>query len=147
MADYPPGAPPNGGYQDHALGNAPKRHREDEYGANKRPAYGGGGGPETVFRFLCDYKIVGGMIGKGGANLKEVQQNTGAFIEVIHEAPPHCTERVFVIASPRDAPGSAEYNAAQIALFRCVHVFWPRWCTARMQQHFLLTTSHGRAKA
>lgn len=119
MADYPPGAPLNGGYHDQGHGGAPKRHRDDEYGANKRPAYGGGGGPETVFRFLCDYKIVGGMIGKGGANLKEVQQNTGAFIEVIHEAPPHCTERVFIIASPRDAPGSGEFNSAQIALFRC----------------------------
>lgn len=105
------GSGPQDGYGDpDAYG---KRAREDDFQPNKRAA---SGGPETVFRFLCDVKIVGGMIGKGGASIRDVQQNTGAFIQVIHECPPHCTERVFVVGSPRDMM-DGQFNAAQIALF------------------------------
>jgi hypothetical protein len=116
---YQTGGPTNGGYapdgyaqQDH-YGH--KRQRDDDYGPNKRMAGESQGGSETVYRLLCDLKIVGGMIGKGGSNIRDVQQSTGAFIQVVHEAPPHCSERVFVIASPRDQ--QSEYNAAQQALF------------------------------
>ena len=114
MGDPYAQGPPDGYTDPDTYGQ--KRGREDDYAPNKRQAPDVYRGPETVYRFLCDLKIVGGMIGKGGCNIRDVQQSTGAFIQVIHEAPQHCTERVFVVASPKETV-NGEHNAAQLALF------------------------------
>lgn len=65
-----------------------------------------------VFRFDA-----GGMIGRGGEKINTIQQRHNAFIQAIQEAPPHCLERVVVIAGPRDIPPGEQYNAPQKAIF------------------------------
>ena len=127
-------APPNGsdgyyapnvgaeGLEGGPLGeDGQKRPRgpEEDLGPNKRPAAEQPVpvGPETVYRLLCDQSIVGGMIGRGGEKINAVQRNTGAFIQAIQDAPPHCLERVFVIAAQREPRPGEMYNDAQKALF------------------------------
>jgi hypothetical protein len=115
----PHAGPPNGGYNGSGDGDmyGQKRMREDEYGPNKRMAREGPSGPETVYRLLCDRSLVGGMIGKSGENIQAIQRNTGAFIQAIQEAPPHCLERVIVISGSKEIQPGEQYNSAQKALF------------------------------
>jgi hypothetical protein len=122
--DYTGGAlagPPNGGYNGSMSGDGDmygqKRMREDDYGPSKRMARDYPSGPETVFRLLCDRALVGGMIGKNGENIQTIQRNTGASIQAIQEAPPHCVERVIVISGPKEVQPGEQYNSAQKALF------------------------------
>lgn len=130
MTDGYPAAPngaPHGGPPGPGENYAPppndygKRPREDDYGPNKRamPAAGNGAaGPETVYRLLCDQSIIGGMLGRGGENIQGIQNSTGAFIQAIQDVPPHCMERVIVVAAPKEVPPGEQYNAAQQALFQ-----------------------------
>jgi KH domain len=125
------GATPNGmpdGYQQGGTYGGPgddqgqKRPREDDPNdPNKRlasgPPSGMAVGPETVYRLLCDQSIIGGMIGRGGEKVNAVQRNTGAFVQAIQDAPPHCLERVIVISGPKDVAPGEYYNPAQKALF------------------------------
>lgn len=113
------GAAPDVGYGP-GDGSGEKRQREEDYGPNKRsggPANGMSDGPETVYRLLCDQSIVGGIIGRGGEKINAIQQSTGAFIQAIQDSPPHCLERVIVVAGPRAARPGEMHNDAQRALF------------------------------
>lgn len=109
------GASPEGGYSA-PDGVGEKRPREEDYGPNKRPgnpADGASEGPETVYRLLCGQSIMGPMMQR----VSGIQQSTGAFIQGIQEAPPHCSERVIVISAPRMARPGEMHNDAQKALF------------------------------
>lgn len=57
------------------------------------------------------------MIGRGGEKINAIQQRHNAFIQAIQEAPPHCLERVIIVAGPREVPPGEQYNPAQKAIF------------------------------
>lgn len=52
-----------------------------------------------TFRLLCPVERVGNIIGKGGAIIKTVQQETASEIKVL-EAPPDSEDCVIVISGP-----------------------------------------------
>lgn len=52
-----------------------------------------------TFRLLCHDERVGGVIGKGGAIIKTLKQETGCEIKVM-EAVPDTDDRIVVIAGP-----------------------------------------------
>ena len=52
-----------------------------------------------TFRLLCHDERVGGVIGKGGAIIKTLKQETGCEIKVL-EAIPDSEDRIIVISSP-----------------------------------------------
>lgn len=113
--DAPPGAY---GQADPYAGQ--KRGRDDQYGANKRPAVDAGPRPgetETVFRFLCDAKKMGALMGPSGARIEQIKQNTGARIYCIVDAPPGCDEKVIVISGSVAAQQGSQFNPAQLAIF------------------------------
>lgn len=52
-----------------------------------------------TFRLLCHDDKVGAVIGKGGAIIKTLKQETGCDIKVV-EAIPDCEDRVIIVSSP-----------------------------------------------
>ncbi|KAA8540169.1 hypothetical protein F0562_024267 [Nyssa sinensis] len=55
-------------------------------------------GGETLFRILCPAIRTGGVIGKGGAIIRQVREETGARIR-IDDSVPGCEERVILIVA------------------------------------------------
>uniref|UniRef100_A0A5B7BJP2 K Homology domain-containing protein n=1 Tax=Davidia involucrata TaxID=16924 RepID=A0A5B7BJP2_DAVIN len=53
----------------------------------------------VAFRLLCHASRIGGVIGKSGTIIKQLQQDTGAKIRV-EESPPGSDERVIVVIAP-----------------------------------------------
>lgn len=74
------------------------------------------GGPpmEIVFRLLCTTVKTGSIIGRGGAIIRQLREQTGARIKIA-EPVAGCDERV-VIISGNEVPG-AQFSPAQEALF------------------------------
>lgn len=68
-----------------------------------------------TFRLLCPDEKVGGVIGKGGAIIKTLQQETGCEIKVL-EAIPDSEDRIIVISSP--AHPDDRISTAQDAVLR-----------------------------
>lgn len=58
---------------------------------------------ETLFRILCPASKTGGLIGKGGAIIRQVREETGAKIR-IDESTPGAEERVIYIAASELSP-------------------------------------------
>ncbi|XP_057967697.1 KH domain-containing protein HEN4 [Malania oleifera] len=54
---------------------------------------------ETLFRILCPATKTGGVIGKGGAIIRQFREETGSKIR-IDDAVPGCDERVILILAP-----------------------------------------------
>ncbi|KAG6402617.1 hypothetical protein SASPL_134819 [Salvia splendens] len=54
--------------------------------------------PSKVIRVLCPASKIGGMIGKGGSNISQIRQETGAKVRV-EETVPGCDERVIIIVA------------------------------------------------
>ncbi|KAL2932895.1 RNA-binding KH domain-containing protein RCF3 [Bienertia sinuspersici] len=92
---------------------------------------GGAGGPiETLFRILCPAAKIGGIIGKCGAVIRQLREDTGARIRILDDIPhshfPRCDERVIVISAdsknPNPNPNSYDENedvsVAQLALVK-----------------------------
>lgn len=80
---------------------------------------------EITFRILCPASKAGGVIGKGGAVIRQLREETGSRIRVVDEGiPPHCDERVILIVaqnsdSSHPNPNSGEEtSAAQVALVK-----------------------------
>ncbi|CAL8461598.1 g1129 [Coccomyxa elongata] len=113
-------APPAGpGYSPQAAGSK-RRYDERDDGPpdSKRQAIGAHEGPpgaETVYRLLVQSKKVGSVIGKAGAIVKQIRDETGARIRVV-EGVPNCDERVIVISGRVD-PGR-HTDSAQEALYK-----------------------------
>eukprot|EP00262_Sarcandra_glabra_P000746 TRINITY_DN10864_c0_g1_i1.p1 TRINITY_DN10864_c0_g1~~TRINITY_DN10864_c0_g1_i1.p1 ORF type:complete len:655 (+),score=142.11 TRINITY_DN10864_c0_g1_i1:65-1966(+) len=65
---------------------------------------GGNGGEKAEFcmKILCSVEKIGGVIGKGGSNVKQLQQETGANIHV-DDMTPEADERV-ILVSATEAP-------------------------------------------
>ncbi|EOY15601.1 hypothetical protein QUC31_000619 [Theobroma cacao] len=68
-----------------------------------------------TFRLLCHHERVGGVIGKGGAIIKTLQQETGCEIKVV-EGISDSEDRIIVISGP--AHPDDRISAAQDAVFR-----------------------------
>ncbi|XWS21343.1 hypothetical protein CRYUN_Cryun30bG0047400 [Craigia yunnanensis] len=68
-----------------------------------------------TFRLLCHDERVGGVIGKGGAIIKSLQQETGCEIKVL-EAIPDSEDRIIVISGP--AHPDDRISATQDAVLR-----------------------------
>lgn len=58
----------------------------------------------VAFRLLCHASRIGGVIGKSGAVIKNLQQVTGAKIRV-EDAPPESPDRVVVVIAPSALSG------------------------------------------
>ncbi|KAK8600984.1 hypothetical protein V6N13_059275 [Hibiscus sabdariffa] len=72
--------------------------------------------PEILtFRLLCYDDKVGAVIGKGGAIIKALKQETGCDIKVV-EAIPDCEDRIIIISSP--AHPDDRISPAQDAVLR-----------------------------
>lgn len=77
---------------------------------NKSPGYAPGGydnghardshdlSDEFSMRILCATEKIGGLIGKGGVNVRQLEQHTGAHIQV-EDTGPEADERVVLISS------------------------------------------------
>ncbi|GMH03867.1 hypothetical protein Nepgr_005706 [Nepenthes gracilis] len=53
---------------------------------------------ETLFRILCPVSKTGCLIGKGGAIVRQLREETGAKIRIVDEfLPPCCDERVIIV--------------------------------------------------
>uniref|UniRef100_A0A803KQP9 K Homology domain-containing protein n=1 Tax=Chenopodium quinoa TaxID=63459 RepID=A0A803KQP9_CHEQI len=81
-------------------------------------------GGETQFRILCPSAKVGGVIGKGGAVIRQLRDDTGARIRIVDDLPPfsRCDERVIHIIAdsknpnPNSGEEREEGSIAQAAL-------------------------------
>lgn len=77
------------------------------YGSGgSRPGIGGGGGGgETTVRFGVPVAMAGGIIGRGGENIRDIQTRTGAHVSMqpSHEVPPGSAERMVTVSG---APGA-----------------------------------------
>ncbi|KMS97210.1 hypothetical protein BVRB_7g177620 [Beta vulgaris subsp. vulgaris] len=83
---------------------------------------------ESLFRILCPAEKVGGIIGKGGAVIRQLREHTGARIRIVDDLPPfsRCDERVILVVAdsknPNPNPNSLEEredgSPAQIALLK-----------------------------
>ena len=54
-------------------------------------------------RILVNQGIVGGIIGKGGAKIKEIRETSGANIKAYQSCAPQSTDRVIALKGPRDS--------------------------------------------
>ncbi|XP_021720323.1 KH domain-containing protein HEN4-like [Chenopodium quinoa] len=83
-------------------------------------------GGETQFRILCPSAKVGGVIGKGGAVIRQLRDDTGARIRIVDDLPPfsRCDERVIHIIAdsknpnPNSGEEREEGSIAQAALVK-----------------------------
>ncbi|XP_061358348.1 KH domain-containing protein HEN4-like [Gastrolobium bilobum] len=69
------------------------------------------------FRLLCHASRIGGIIGKSGADIKNLQQATGAKIR-IQDAPPNSPDRVILVIAPDGDDEVSEVTKAQDALLK-----------------------------
>ncbi|RDX79416.1 RNA-binding KH domain-containing protein RCF3, partial [Mucuna pruriens] len=80
-----------------------KRPNVEPNGKGKRQKSSGGFSPldvspgSVVFRLLCPVSRIGSVIGKGGAIISQIRQETGVKVK-IEEAVPGCDERVITIS-------------------------------------------------
>ncbi|KAL2340064.1 hypothetical protein Fmac_008004 [Flemingia macrophylla] len=80
-----------------------KRPNAESNGKGKRQKSSGGFSPlvvspgSVVFRLLCPVSRIGGVIGKGGAIISQIRQETGVKVK-IEEAVSGCDERVITIS-------------------------------------------------
>lgn len=85
---------------------------------------------ETLFRILCPATRTGSVIGKGGAVVRQITEETGARIR-IDDAPPHFQERVVVVIADSTKKDNSDnsnsslnneeeglHSAAQVALVK-----------------------------
>lgn len=87
-----PPAPWMGGYRDEPSGFGPG-------GFDGAPGGNGGEAPcEFFMKILCSAAKIGGVIGKGGSNVRQVQQETGASIHV-EDVSAESDERVILVSS------------------------------------------------
>jgi len=60
------------------------------------------GSPKEI-RVLVNQGIVGGIIGKGGAKIKEIRESSGANIKAYQSCAPQSTDRVIALKGPRES--------------------------------------------
>ncbi|TYI08656.1 hypothetical protein ES332_A09G015100v1 [Gossypium tomentosum] len=108
-----------------------RAHSQSDYsenGSNKRRNAGDDreqfviDSDDTVYRYLCPARKIGGIIGRGGEIVKQLRADTKSKIR-IGEAIPGSDERVVTIYSSRDERNALEdghtfVSSAQDALFR-----------------------------
>eukprot|EP00898_Chlorokybus_atmophyticus_P001178 jgi/Chlat1/2060/Chrsp17S02529 len=98
-----------------------RRMEEDDEGDDeheKRPRHSSPRGHEVVFRLLCPCSKTGALIGKGGATIAQLREDTGARIRV-EDLVPNCDERVVNISGTDPKPDAEDaWTPAQEALLR-----------------------------
>ncbi|XP_057496185.1 KH domain-containing protein HEN4-like [Actinidia eriantha] len=67
----------------------------------------------VLFRLLCPLPLSGGVIGKSGAIVKQLQQDTAAKIRV-EESPPGCDERIIVIIASSSVNKKISLKASKL---------------------------------
>lgn len=60
------------------------------------------GSPREI-RVLVNQGIIGGIIGKGGAKIKEIRETSGANIKAYQSCAPQSTDRVIALRGPRES--------------------------------------------
>uniref|UniRef100_A0A7N0T0Q4 K Homology domain-containing protein n=1 Tax=Kalanchoe fedtschenkoi TaxID=63787 RepID=A0A7N0T0Q4_KALFE len=101
--------------------------------ANKRSKFAesGVGSGQVSFRMLCHASRVGGIIGKSGSTIKQLQLDTMAKIR-IEEAPAEVLDRVIVVT------GSASVRASMLLVRRLTEGNWGGGVEASAAQEALL---------
>ncbi|KAF8406106.1 hypothetical protein HHK36_008186 [Tetracentron sinense] len=64
---------------------------------------------DAAFRLLCHVSKIGGVIGKSGAIVKQLERDTGAKIRV-YEAVPACEERIALFVGPKILTKKIAFN-------------------------------------
>jgi poly(rC)-binding protein 2/3/4 len=75
------------------------KFEEDMHGMGQN----GSGPSQVMFRLVIPNANCGSLIGKGGNNIKELRESTGATIQVANEMLPSSTERAVTISGTADA--------------------------------------------
>ncbi|KAJ1567360.1 RNA binding protein, heterogenous nuclear RNP-K like protein [Cladochytrium tenue] len=70
----------------------------------------------TTIRLLVAHQLMGSIIGKGGAKIKEIQEESGAKLVIAKEMLPQSTERIVEIFGLVDSIKIAIYNIAECIL-------------------------------
>ena len=68
------------------------------------------------FRFLIDNSSVGGLIGKGGANVKRVREDSGAFVSILKSDARSVQERIMLIKGTVEQIGKAALLIAELLI-------------------------------
>ena len=68
------------------------------------------------FRFLIDNSSVGGLIGKGGANVKRVREESGAFVSILKSDARSVQERIMLIKGTVEQIGKAALLIAELLI-------------------------------
>jgi len=69
---------------------------------------GGGGGPQSSTQVSIPKDLAGAIIGKGGARIRQIRQESGANIQ-IEEAAEGSNDRIITINGSQDAIQNAQY--------------------------------------
>ena len=67
------------------------------------------------FRFLIDNASVGGLIGKGGANVKRVREDSGAFVSILKSESRTVQERIMLIKGTTEQIAKAALLIAELS--------------------------------
>lgn len=80
-------------------------------GGRNRPMSvgGGGGGGSQAFYMHVPANKTGLIIGKGGETIKQINQESGAYVELSRDPPPNDFEKVFVIKGTAQAIHHAQH--------------------------------------
>ena len=68
------------------------------------------------FRFLIDNAQVGGLIGRGGSNVKKVREESGAFVSIMKSDSRTVHERIMLIKGTVDQIGKAALLIAELLI-------------------------------
>lgn len=70
--------------------------------------------PIQEIRCLIDNGQVGGIIGKGGANIQRVREESGAYLSILKAEFKNVQERVMVLKGTASQIGQATFMTAQL---------------------------------
>jgi len=82
-----------------AFGMISAKFEEDMHSSGQN----GSGPSQVMFRMVIPNANCGSLIGKGGSNIKELRETTGATIQVANEMLPSSTERAVTISGTPDS--------------------------------------------
>jgi len=83
-------------------------------GGGRPPIGGGGGGMGGGFEMMLEGPLVARVIGKGGENIKRLQEETGAKIVIIQESKDFADQKPLRISGPPDKVEYAKQRVMQV---------------------------------
>jgi len=90
------------------------RNDNGRQGGGGRPPMGGGGGMGGGFEMMLEGPLVARVIGKGGENIKRLQEETGAKIVIIQDSKDFADQKPLRISGPPDKVEYAKQRVMQV---------------------------------